>query len=86
MEIASRNSSTPLPFDSCYKELSAVVCDSARQDLVAHTKSQTNVRTDVAFTSGLKFVRLNTFTAIVDLSRSNFSIARAPLFQLKSAT
>jgi len=31
-------------------------------------------------------VRLNTFTAIVDLSRSNFSIARAPLFQLKSAT
>ena len=27
----------------------------------------------------------NTFTAIVDLSRSNFSIARAPLFQLKSA-
>ena len=26
-----------------------------------------------------------TFTAIVDLSRSNFSIARAPLFQLKSA-
>ena len=28
---------------------------------------------------------LNTFTAIVDLSRSNFSIARAPLFQLKSA-
>ena len=29
---------------------------------------------------------LNTFTAIVDLSRSNFSIARAPLFQLKSAT
>ena len=28
----------------------------------------------------------NTFTAIVDLSRSNFSIARAPLFQLKSAT
>ena len=31
-------------------------------------------------------VLLNTFTAIVDLSRSNFSIARAPLFQLKSAT
>jgi len=29
---------------------------------------------------------LNTFTAIVDLSRSNFSIARAPLFQLQSAT
>jgi len=29
---------------------------------------------------------INTFTAIVDLSRSNFSIARAPLFQLKSAT
>ena len=29
---------------------------------------------------------VNTFTAIVDLSRSNFSIARAPLFQLKSAT
>jgi len=29
---------------------------------------------------------LNTFSAIVDLSRSNFSIARAPLFQLKSAT
>jgi len=28
---------------------------------------------------------LNTFTAIVDLSRSNFSIARTPLFQLKSA-
>ena len=28
---------------------------------------------------------VNTFTAIVDLSRSNFSIARAPLFQLKSA-
>jgi len=28
----------------------------------------------------------NTFTAMVDLSRSNFSIARAPLFQLKSAT
>ena len=28
---------------------------------------------------------INTFTAIVDLSRSNFSIARAPLFQLKSA-
>ena len=28
---------------------------------------------------------LNTFTAIVDLIRSNFSIARAPLFQLKSA-
>jgi len=27
----------------------------------------------------------NTFTAIVDLSRSNFSIPRAPLFQLKSA-
>jgi len=27
----------------------------------------------------------NTFTAIVDLSRSNFSIARTPLFQLKSA-
>jgi len=24
--------------------------------------------------------------AIVDLSRSNFSIARAPIFQLKSAT
>jgi len=31
-------------------------------------------------------VDINTFTAIVDLSRSNFSIARAPLFQLKSAT
>ena len=30
-------------------------------------------------------VHLNTFTAIVDLSRSNFSIARAPFFQLKSA-
>ena len=29
---------------------------------------------------------VNTFTAIVDLSRSNFSIARTPLFQLKSAT
>ena len=29
---------------------------------------------------------INTFTAIVDLSRSNFSIARPPLFQLKSAT
>ena len=29
---------------------------------------------------------LNTFTAIVDLNRSNFSIARTPLFQLKSAT
>ena len=29
---------------------------------------------------------INTFTAIVDLSRSNFSIARVPLFQLKSAT
>ena len=29
---------------------------------------------------------INTFTAIVDLSRSNFSIARTPLFQLKSAT
>ena len=29
---------------------------------------------------------INPFTAIVDLSRSNFSIARAPLFQLKSAT
>ena len=28
---------------------------------------------------------LNTFTAIVDLSRSNFSIVHAPLFQLKSA-
>jgi len=28
---------------------------------------------------------INTFTAIVDLSRSNFSIAHAPLFQLKSA-
>ena len=28
---------------------------------------------------------INTFTAIVDLSRSNFSIARTPLFQLKSA-
>ena len=28
---------------------------------------------------------LNTFTAIVDLSPSNFSIARTPLFQLKSA-
>ena len=28
---------------------------------------------------------INTFTVIVDLSRSNFSIARAPLFQLKSA-
>ena len=27
----------------------------------------------------------NTFTAIVDLSRSNFSIAGTPLFQLKSA-
>ena len=31
-------------------------------------------------------ISLNTFTAIVHLSRSNFSIARAPLFQLKSAT
>jgi len=30
--------------------------------------------------------KVNTFTAIVDLSRSNFSVARAPLFQLKSAT
>ena len=29
---------------------------------------------------------LNIFTAIVDLSRSNFSIARVPIFQLKSAT
>ena len=29
---------------------------------------------------------VNTFTAIVGLSRSNFSIAHAPLFQLKSAT
>ena len=28
---------------------------------------------------------INTFTAIVDLSRSNFSIACTPLFQLKSA-
>ena len=28
------------------------------------------------------FSSFNTFTAIVDLSRSNFSIARAPLFQL----
>jgi len=34
-------------------------------------------------TFSLKYV--NTFTAIVDLSRSNFSIARTPLFQLKSA-
>ena len=31
------------------------------------------------------FSDLNTFTAIVDLSRSNFSIVRTPLFQLKSA-
>jgi len=31
------------------------------------------------------FRPVNTFTAIVDLSRSNFSIARTPLFQLKSA-
>jgi len=31
-------------------------------------------------------MNLNTFTAIFDFSRSNFSIARAPLFQLKSAT
>ena len=31
------------------------------------------------------FGNINTFTAIVDLSRSNFSIARTPLFQLKSA-
>ena len=31
------------------------------------------------------FKVFNTFTAIVDLSRSNFSIARTPLFQLKSA-
>ena len=30
-------------------------------------------------------IYINTFTAIVDLSRSNFSIARTPLFQLKSA-
>jgi len=36
--------------------------------------------------SGFIVKLLNTFTAIVDLSRSNFSIARAPLFQLKSAT
>jgi len=32
-----------------------------------------------------KNTKINTFTAIVDLSRSNFSIARTPLFQLKSA-
>ena len=32
------------------------------------------------------FYFINTFTAIVDLSRSNFWIARAPLLQLKSAT
>jgi len=31
------------------------------------------------------FQSVNTFTDIVDLSRSNFSIARTPLFQLKSA-
>ena len=30
-------------------------------------------------------IAINTFTAIVDLIRSNFSIARTPLFQLKSA-
>ena len=29
---------------------------------------------------------ISTFTAIVNLSRSNFSITHAPLFQLKSAT
>ena len=35
---------------------------------------------------GVSFTNyFNTFTAIVDLSRSNFSIARTPLFQLKSA-
>ena len=38
----------------------------------------------VALTTNKHF--FNTFTAMVDLSRSNFSIARAPLFQLKSAT
>ena len=31
------------------------------------------------------YTYINTFTAIVDLSRSNFSIAHTPLFQLKSA-
>ena len=37
--------------------------------------------------SNVSYTRnFNTFTAIVDLSRSNFSIARTPLFQLKSAT
>ena len=30
--------------------------------------------------------KVNTFTTIVDLSRSKFSIAHTPLFQLKSAT
>ena len=34
----------------------------------------------------VELLNVNTFTAIVDFSRSNFSIARAPLFQLKSAT
>ena len=37
-------------------------------------------------TAIISLYNINTFTAIVDLSRSNFSIARAPLFQLKSAT
>ena len=38
-----------------------------------------------AFISCPHILYINTFTAIVDLSRSNFSVPRAQLFQLKSA-
>ena len=45
-----------------------------------------SLQSDIAWHALYCLLYLNTFTAIVDLSRSNFSIARAPLFQLKSAT
>ena len=55
----------------------SVVSPEAERGRGTDRQRQTDVRI---------YVTINTFTAIVDLSRSNFSIARTPLFQLKSAT
>jgi len=60
--------------------------DSSAHAVLKSTDDWLSLKLQIFYLTPRNRVVLNTFTAIVDLSRSNFSIARAPLFQLKSAT
>ena len=78
------NTYSELPCSLCgirwcqkWMKIDCMVCKVAEDEERVEHRAQPDASTAVD--------HINTFTAIVDLSRSNFSIARTPLFQLKSA-